>query len=102
MGGMTRRLVSLLAAATLVPLAGCGDSGSGSSGPGADPAQVVPADAAAHVYAVSGPQGESKDNANDALKKLLRRDDPGVKLTGLIDKALVMKGPSWDEVKEWL
>src|SRR3954470_15794525 len=102
MGGMTRRLVSLLAAATLVPLAGCGDAGSGSSGSGADPAKVVPADAAAYVEAAIRPEGDVKDGALDALKKILRTDDPSGKITGALDKALAKDGSSWDDVKAWL
>lgn len=99
---MSRRLTALLAAATLVPLAGCGDSGSPSSGPGADPAKVVPADVPVYVEAVVRPDGSVGDGARDALKKLLRTDDPGAKITGLLDKKLAKDGLSWDKIKEWL
>jgi hypothetical protein len=99
---MTRRITSLLAAATLLLVAGCGDSGSGSSGTGADPAKVVPADAAAYIEAAVRPNDDVKNDALDALKKILRSDDPGGMITGAIDKALSEDKTSWDEVKEWL
>src|SRR5690349_24306353 len=99
---MSRRLAALLAAATLVPLAGCGDSGSGSSGSGADPAKAVPADSAAYIEATLRPEGDVKDGALDALKKILKTDDPSGKITAPLNKALAKEGTSWDEVKEWL
>jgi hypothetical protein len=96
--------LSVLLAAAVLPLAGCGDSGSGSgSGDlGADPAKVVPAAAPLYFEAVVRPDGDLKDGANDALKKLLRTDDPGAKITELLDKATADSSVKWADVKEWL
>jgi hypothetical protein len=102
MGTMSRRLVPLLAVAALLPLAGCGDSGSSSSGPGADPAKGVPSDAPVYAEAVVRPDGDVGDGVNDALKKLLQTDDPGKKVAGLFDKVGAKDGIKWDDVKEWL
>jgi len=102
MGVMSRRLPALLAVAALLPLAGCGDSGSTSSGPGADPAKVVPYSAPVYVEVVVRPDGTVGDGIKDALKKLLRTDDPSKKITGFLDKALAKDHISWDELKGWL
>lgn len=98
---MKSRLFALLAV-VILPLAGCGSSGSGSSGPGADPAKLVPSTAPVYIEAVVRPDGSLGDGAKDALKKLLRTDDPGKKLTDLLDKAAASDGVTWDEVKGWL
>ncbi|MFL5846448.1 MAG: DUF3352 domain-containing protein [Solirubrobacteraceae bacterium] len=95
--------LSLLLAVAVLPLAGCGgDSSSGSGDAGADPAAIVPAAAPLYLEAVVRPDGDLKDGANDALKKLLRTDDPGAKIEGLIEKAAEGSDVSWKEVKEWL
>jgi hypothetical protein len=99
---MKPRLCLLLALAAL-PLAGCGSSGSsGSGGSGADPAKLVPAGAPIYLEAVVRPDGSVRDGANDALKKLLHTDDPGAKITGLLDKAAASDGVSWEDLKPWL
>lgn len=99
---MKSRFFALLAVAVL-PLAGCGSSGVGSSsGQGADPAKLVPSTAPIYIEAVVRPDGSLGDGAKDALKKLLRTDDPGKKLTDLLDKAAASDGVTWDEVKGWL
>lgn len=93
--------LSVLLAVAVLPLAGCGsDSGSGDLG--ADPAKIVPADAPLYIEAVLRPDGDLKDGANDALKKLLQTDDPGAKITALIEKATADSDIKWDEVKQWL
>jgi hypothetical protein len=98
---MKSRLLVLLFALSALVVAGCGDSGS-SSGPGADPAKVVPADAPLYVEALVRPDGDVGDGVRDALKKLLRTDDPGKQITALIDKAAAEENVSWDEIKQWL
>ncbi|MCW2990342.1 MAG: hypothetical protein JWM73_936, partial [Solirubrobacterales bacterium] len=97
------RLSVLLAVAAL-PLAACGDSGSGSGDPGADPAKIVPADAPLYIEAVVRPDGALKTGANDALKKLLRTDDPGAKIVALFDKAAASGANkvTWADLKDWL
>jgi len=97
---LTSRLAALLAVVVL-PLAGCGsESGSGASG--ADPAKVVPAEAPLYVEAAVRPDGDLEEGASDALKKLLRTDDPGAKITELLNKATADSDVKWDEVKQWL
>lgn len=93
--------LSVLLAAAVLPLAGCGDSGSGSN-TGADPAAVVPAGAPLYVEATVRPDGSLKDGAEDALKKLLNTDDPGAKITDLLNQATADESIKWDEVKAWL
>lgn len=99
---MRSRLPALLAAAALLPVAGCGNSGSTSGGPGADPAKVVPYNAPVYVEAVVRPDGDVGNGAKDALKKLLQTDDPGKKLVGLVNKQLAKDNLTWDDLKEWL
>lgn len=95
------RLCVLLVLAVVL-LAGCGsDSGPG-AGAGEDPAKVVPADAPLYLEAVVRPDGDLEDGANQALAKLLRTDDPGAKLTELLDKATADSDVKWAEVKEWI
>ncbi|MDX6664201.1 MAG: hypothetical protein QOG68_407, partial [Solirubrobacteraceae bacterium] len=99
---MKSRLSVLLAVAVL-PLAGCGSSGSGgSSGPGADPAKVAPSTAPIYFEATVRPDGSLGSGVKDALKKLLRTDDPGKKITALLDKSAAKDGVNWDEIKQWL
>lgn len=96
-----RSRLSVLLVAAVLPLAGCGDSGSGATS-GADPAKLVPADAPLYVEATVRPDGDQKDDVNDALKKLLHTDDPGQKITDLLNKATADSPVKWDEVKAWL
>lgn len=96
----TSRLAVLLSAAVL-PLSGCGGSGSPGSG-GPDPAKVVPASAPAYLEAVVRPEGDVRDGAHDALVKLLRTDDPEARIVGLFDDAAGKGDVTWDELKAWL
>ena len=95
---MRRRLLPLLALAAL-PLAGCGDSGSADLG--ADPAKAIPASAPVYLELVARPEGDLREDAEAALGKLLRTDEPGTKVAGFFDK--IAEGEtSWAELKEWL
>lgn len=98
---MRSRLCVLLTLAVL-PLAGCGESDSGSASVGADPAKVVPASAPLYVEVVVRPDGELGDGVEDALKKILRTDDPGKQVVDLFNKVAGEDDVSWDELKEWL
>jgi hypothetical protein len=94
--------LSLVLAAAVLPLAGCGGSGSSGGDTGADPAKVVPAAAPVYAEAVVRPDGDVRDGARDALRKLLRTDDPAKKLVALFDKAAADSGVTWDELEQWL
>jgi hypothetical protein len=93
--------LSIALALVLVPLAGCGGGGGGSAS-GSDPAKLVPASAPVYAEATLRPQGAKRDDAEAAAKKLLKTDNPGEKITGLLDKALENSGVSWDDLKGWL
>jgi hypothetical protein len=95
----------VVAAAVALPLAGCGSSSSSSAGgdPGADPAAFVPAAAPVYVEAQVQPDGELGANAKSVAGKILRTDDPGGKITGLIDEGLKDEGGSYaTDIKPWL
>lgn len=98
---MRFRLAALLAAAAL-PLAGCGGSDSETGATGEDLAKLVPAEAPLYFEAVVRPDGDLRDDAEDALKKLLRTDDPAARLESLLDDASADSDVKWDDVKEWL
>ncbi len=95
---MRRLLLALALLAAVVAVAGCG----GSSGdPGADPAKAVPADAPVYLELVARPGGELRSSAEDALRKVLRTDDPAGRAKQLFDRAAGRK-VSWDDVSPWL
>ena len=80
-----RRLAVLAAAALAIPIAGCGSSDSSSSG-NTDPAKAIPASAPFYLEATVRPTGQQRTDLEAALRKILRTDDPGAKITELIDK----------------
>lgn len=98
---MLKSRLSVLLAAAVLPLAGCG-SDSGAGGTGADPAKVVPAGAPLYFEVVARPEGDQRDGARDALKKLLRTDDPDKKVVDLFNKVAGEESITWDELKGWL
>jgi hypothetical protein len=66
-------------------VAACG--GGGAAGEG-DPASVVPADALVYVEAVVRPEGSQRDDALEALGKVLRTDDPSGRIRELTRDAV--------------
>ncbi|MDX6640697.1 MAG: hypothetical protein QOF12_1708 [Solirubrobacteraceae bacterium] len=99
---MRSRLCVLLAVAA-VPLAGCGSSATtGSSGPGADPATLVPSTTPLYIEAVVRPDGSLRDGATAALGKLLATGDPGAKITALLDRSSGSSDVTWEDLKPWL
>jgi len=92
-------LLCVLAAAVT---AGCGSS-SGSGG-SEDPAALVPANAPVYAEATVRPQGKVRADAEAALRKILRTDDPGAKITkALEDASKREQDVSFkDDVEPWL
>jgi Protein of unknown function (DUF3352) len=73
----------------LLLLAGCGGgSSSSTTAQGPDPASVAPAGSIAYVEANVRPQGNVRDGAVAAARKVLRVQDPGAELRKLIDRGL--------------
>lgn len=83
-------------------LAACGGSGAGSSGQGLDPASAVPAEAPLYFEIVARPDGDLKKGAEDAMRKLLRTEEPGRRAVELFDKLAAGGGVSWKELEGWL
>ena len=82
--------------------AACGQS---SSGGDADPATLVPANAAVYAEASVRPEGELRDDALAAAGKILRTDDPAGRLRELIDEGLAEDagGLTWEkDFAPWL
>ena len=99
---ITRLLVMTLVLALCGAVAaGCGSS-SGSGGSD-DPAALIPAGAPVYVEGVLHPDGKVRSDLEGALKKILRTDDPGAKITQLLDDSgkgekVTFKG----DVEPWL
>jgi len=70
-------------------LVGCGGEGSSSTtDAGPDPATLAPAGALGYVEATVRPQGEVRDGAAAAVRKVARVQDPGAALQKLVDRLL--------------
>jgi uncharacterized protein DUF3352 len=101
-------LLAASCAAVVVPIAGCGDSGSSSSSgsgadAGADPAALLPASTPVYVEAQLRPTGELAGNAKTVVGKILRTADPGGKIVGLIDDAIKDNGVTYKkDIEPWL
>jgi len=94
--------LTLTCAVLALTAVACGQSGSGGD---ADPAKLVPADAAFYLQAAVQPQGDRREDALAAAGKILRTDDPAAKLRELIDAGLVEEGDglTWErDFASWL
>jgi hypothetical protein len=97
----TRLLVlTLVLALCGAVAAGCGSS-SGSGGDD-DPAALIPAGAPVYVEGVVRPDGKVRSDVEDALKKILRTDDPGAKIRKLIDDSDKGEDVTFKDVEPWL
>jgi hypothetical protein len=98
----TRLLVLTLVLALCAAIAaGCGSS-SGSGGDD-DPAALVPAGAPVYVEGIVRPDGKVRTDLEGALKKILRTDDPTVKIQQLIQTADKGEKVTFkDDVEPWL
>jgi hypothetical protein len=96
-------LASSLAASVALVFAGCGAGAS--SGGDADPAKALPASAVFYLEGVVRPEGDQDENVQDLLSTVMRTDDPGKKITDLIDEGLAeqSKGTTWQkDIEPWL
>jgi hypothetical protein len=98
------RAASLAALSLLVALvAGCG--GGAASGD-ADPASAVPANALLYAEVAIQPEGDLREDALDAVGKVLNTEDPEGKLREYLDKAFAESGDAdldYDkDIKPWL
>src|SRR4051794_38120626 len=99
------RLLLLLAVAVAVVVGGCGSSSSSSGGSGTDPASLMPATTPLYLEMTVRPTGDLKDQMDALASKILRTDDPGAKITSLIDKAIQEQTPGESYAKDiepWL
>ena len=94
-------VLSVVLALCAAIAAGCGSS-SGSGGAD-DPAALIPATAPVYAEGVLRPDGKVRSDLEGALKKILRTDDPGAKITKLIDDSGKDEGVTFkDDVDPWL
>ncbi len=81
-------------------LAGCGSSSAG--GGDNDPAALVPASAPVYVEATVRPDGKVRGDAEAALKKIFKTDDPTAKLRQLVDSSNKPGDVSFEDVDAWV
>jgi len=94
-----RATLAACAGAVAVGLAACG--GGGGSGD-ANPAEAVPSSAPLYIQATLRPDGELKTNTENALKKILKTDDPGAKIVQGLESDPNNKVSFKDDVDPWL
>src|SRR3954454_14814817 len=102
---MRRPTRSLCTAAAAVVLTFAGCAGGSSSGGDADPAKALPSSAVFYLEGVIRPDGDQRDKVEALLGKVMRTDDPGKKITDLIDKGLAEEsaGTTWKkDIEPWL
>src|SRR5919197_1357182 len=95
-------VITLLCALAAAFAAGCGSSSGG--GGNDDPAALVPAGAPLYAEATVRPQGKLRSDAEAALRKILRTDDPGAKITSALEDASKQGGDVSfkDDIEPWL
>jgi hypothetical protein len=89
----------------LIPVvAGCGSSGTVSSGSdlGRDPATVAPPTAVLYGQAILRPEGDMKDGVEAAARKVLHVEDPAAELRRLLDRASSHRALFSRDVEPWL
>lgn len=87
----------------LLVLAGCGGGDSPTpTDAGPDPATVAPPAAALYGEAVVRPSGDMKDGVLAAARKVLRVQDPGAELAGLIDESSTTGVRYERDIEPWL
>jgi hypothetical protein len=99
----TRALViTLLCLLSAAFAAGCGSSSAG--GGDDDPAAVVPATAPLYAEATVRPEGKVRTDAEAALRKILKTDDPGAKIAKALRDASKDEGDLSfkEDIEPWL
>jgi hypothetical protein len=76
-------VLTLVFALVAAVAAGCGTSSSGSGGAD-DPAAVVPANAVVYAEATIHPSGKVRDDAEAALRKILKTNNPDAKIASAL------------------
>ncbi|MGZ5336642.1 MAG: DUF3352 domain-containing protein [Solirubrobacterales bacterium] len=92
--------LALAALAAALLAAGCGGGGNDEG-----VAAIAPADASLYFDADLKPEGDQKENLDGFLSVVLDTDDPGQKITELIDQGFEDQGEQRtfaDDVKPWL
>ena len=98
-----RRRTLAAAFAAVAAAAGAAGCGSTSGAGDTDPASVVPADAPLYAEALVRPDDEQTGEAQTALRKILRTNDPGAELAAMIDRAGRDRGVTWArDIDPWL
>jgi hypothetical protein len=95
-------LVLLLTALAALVVSACGgDDDEAADGP--DPASVAPASAPLYFEAAIKPEGETKENLDSTLSKLLNTDDPSAMIREQVVAGLEEEGVNYDEeIDPWL
>lgn len=95
-------LALLLTALAALVISACGgDDDDASDGP--DPASIAPASAPIYFGATIKPEGETKEDLEGTLSKLLNTDDPGGMIRSQLSAALQEDGVSFeDDIDPWL
>jgi hypothetical protein len=95
-------VLTLLCLVAAVFAAGCGSSSGG--GGSHDPAAIVPATAPLYAEATVRPEGKLRDDAEAALSKILKTNDPGAKITSALQDASKQQGDLSfkDDIEPWL
>jgi hypothetical protein len=91
---MRTALLSCSCVALTLGLAACGGD-TGSSGD-ADPASLVPANAAMYFEATIRPEGEQREDALAAAGKIMRTPDPAGRIQELVDEGFKDDDLSWE------
>ena len=91
---MRTALLSCCCVALALGLASCGGD-AGSSGD-ADPASLVPANAAMYFEATIRPEGEQREDVLAAAGKIMRTPDPAAKIQELVDEGFKDDDLTWE------
>jgi hypothetical protein len=91
---MRTALLSCSCAVLALGLASCGGD-AGSSGD-ADPASLVPANAAMYFEATIRPEGEQRTDVLEAAGKIMRTPDPAAKIQQLVDDGFKDEDLTWE------
>jgi hypothetical protein len=96
-------VLTLVLAFVAAIAAGCGSSSAGSDGAD-DPAAVVPAGAVLYAEATIHPEGKVRTDAEAALRKILKTDDPDAKIATALQGASKGQGDLnfKDDIEPWL